>query len=177
MRGQENDVGSPVVWRRFDPERDDVAAITRLLHEAYAAHGRRGLNYTAVDQDDDTTRRRLENGIALLGCVDGCVIATATLYLDPRYPGVPELYRLPEYAFFAQFAVLPEMQGRGFGTHLCRLLEDLAREHGKHYLALDTAEPATDLIAFYERLGFRRVDGTQWPGKTYRSVVMAKGLS
>jgi GNAT superfamily N-acetyltransferase len=176
VREEGNGGGSSVVWRRFDPERDDVSAITRLLHEAYAALGRRGLNYTAVDQDDGTTRRRLEAGLALLGSVDGRVIATATLYLDERYPEDPDLYRLAEYALFGQFAVLPELQGRGLGTQLCRLLEDLARDYGKHYLALDTAEPATDLIAFYQRLGFQHVQVTQWPGKKYRSVVMAKRL-
>ena len=44
---------------------DDVAALTDMLHRAYAVLGAMGLNYTAVDQTCEVTRERLAGGIAL----------------------------------------------------------------------------------------------------------------
>jgi len=55
-------------------------------------------------------------------------------------------------------------------------VERRAGESGARELALDTAMPAVELIAYYEKLGFRRVAQTQWPGKTYRTEIMSKSL-
>lgn len=55
--------------------------------------------------------------------------------------------------------------------------EEWAAEHRFAELAMDTAEPATHLVALYERLGYARVGTVQWPGKVYRSVVMSKRLA
>jgi hypothetical protein len=54
--------------------------------------------------------------------------------------------------------------------------EELAREHGAAYIALDTSELALNLIAFYERRGYRFVEHVRWPEVNYRSVIMAKPL-
>jgi hypothetical protein len=35
----------------------DTSRLTTLLHDAYAVLGQRGLNFTAVDQTDETTLR------------------------------------------------------------------------------------------------------------------------
>jgi hypothetical protein len=43
-------------------------------------------------------------------------------------------------------------------------------------MAVDTAEPATHLVAWYARLGYRPVETVQWRGKKYRSVIMSKTL-
>jgi DNA-binding winged helix-turn-helix (wHTH) protein len=43
-------------------------------------------------------------------------------------------------------------------------------------LALDTAETADDLIAFYTRRGYRFVDHVRWDAVNYRSVVLSKRL-
>ena len=170
------DHGASISWREFDCRSDDVPSITRLLHRAYAELGDRGLNYTAVDQTDHVTLRRLGAGIAMLGWSEHLAVATCTLYLGTEREEAPAWYRRPDCAFFGQFAVLPEFQRRGLGSYLCHLVEDIAKERGKDFMALDTAEPASHLIAFYERLGYRRVDTVRWPGKTYRSVIMAKSL-
>src|SRR5438132_12820454 len=44
-------------------------------------------------------------------------------------------------------------------------------------LRLDTAEPAQDLIGWYERRGCHPVGEVRWAGKTYDSIVMEKDLS
>lgn len=43
-------------------EDDDAAQLTELQHAAYAELGAMGLNYTAVDQDVETTRERARGG-------------------------------------------------------------------------------------------------------------------
>lgn len=42
-------------YRVRDVRDDDVPALTRLLHTAYAELGEQGLNFTAVDQSEATT--------------------------------------------------------------------------------------------------------------------------
>ena len=50
---------------------DCLATITELLHSAYARLGAMGFNYTAVDQTEETTRKRVAGGTCLVA-VDGC---------------------------------------------------------------------------------------------------------
>jgi hypothetical protein len=55
--------------------------------------------------------------------------------------------------------------------------EQWTREAGYSELALDTAEQATHLTEFYHRRGYRWISTIQWPGKTYRSVILSKPVS
>jgi hypothetical protein len=54
--------------------------------------------------------------------------------------------------------------------------EQWAEENGFAVLAIDTAEPAEHLIAYYRRRGFTLTDRVRWRGKTYESVVLTKSL-
>ncbi|MBF4462606.1 MULTISPECIES: hypothetical protein [unclassified Rathayibacter] len=49
-----------IAVRLFDS--DGAVALTEFLHGAYAELGAMGLNYTAVDQDAETTRKRALGG-------------------------------------------------------------------------------------------------------------------
>ena len=55
--------------------------------------------------------------------------------------------------------------------------ETWAREHGYREIAVDTAEPAQHLVAFYSRRGYRFIAYAQWPGKRYRSVILSKEVA
>ena len=57
-----------------------------------------------------------------------------------------------------------------------RVIEQRALQQGATELALDTAEGATHLIRWYERLGFRFIQHVSWDETNYRSVVMSKRL-
>jgi GNAT superfamily N-acetyltransferase len=163
-----------ITIRDLDPS-DSIAELTELLHQAYRPLGESGLNYTAVDQGPDTTRRRTERGHCLVAEQDGRLIATVTWYR----PGSLEhctWYRRPDVAVFGQFAVSPGSQRRGVGSLLIAEVERRARQEGAAELALDTAEPAKHLIDYYGSRGFRQVEVAQWKGKTYRSVIMSKTL-
>ncbi|MBC8134879.1 MAG: GNAT family N-acetyltransferase [Fibrella sp.] len=70
----------------------------------------------------------------------------------------------------------PDQQGLGIGAALIAQAEETARLNGAREMGLDTAEPATGLIAFYNRLGYRHIGYTQWGNVNYRSVVLSRTL-
>lgn len=154
---------------------DSVEDLTRLLHEAYRSLGEMGLNYTAADQDEETTLRRINRGECVVAELDGAIVGTVTWY-RPQTLGGCAWYRRPDVAVFGQFAVQPQSQRSGIGSLLISEVEQRARQAGAGELALDTAEPAKHLIEYYARRGYRQVETAQWNGKTYRSVIMSKTL-
>ena len=162
------------VIRKVAPE-DSIAELTVLLHAAYARLGAMGFNYTAVDQPEDVTRKRIDRGVCLVAADADALIGTIMVYAPGRSAGCP-CYERPGVATIGQFGVLPGRQGTGTGTRLLREAERLAIASGAVELALDTSEGASHLIGWYEREGFRFVEHAQWKGKTYRSVIMSKPL-
>ena len=158
-------------WARSD----SIVEVTELLHDAYRPLGDMGLNYTAVDQPADTTRRRIERGRCVVAERDGRIVGTVTWYA-PRTLGHCSWYERPGVAVFGQFAVSSREQGAGIGSMLIAEVERRTRMEDADELALDTAEPARHLIDYYRRRGYRQVEIAQWEGKTYRSVIMSKGL-
>lgn len=159
---------------RLLAETDSIADLTRMLHAAYARLGAMGFNYTAVDQTEEVTRERVAAGECLVVEDGGEIVGTAIFYRRPAY-GSP-YFDKPHVATLGQFAVRPEQQGKGIGNLLLRELERRAIASGATHLALDTSEGAHHLVNWYEREGFRFVEHVQWPGKTYRSVIMSKPL-
>jgi GNAT superfamily N-acetyltransferase len=156
---------------------DSLERLTELLHRAYAPLGARSLNYTAVDQSVADTAQRISRGVCAVATVADAIMGTVTVCGGPFAQSRCAWYREPHVAFAQQFAVEPSYQRRGIGSALMTWAEAWARERGYRELAVDTAEPALDLVAYYERRGHRRVDDVQWPGKRYRSVVLSKSLS
>jgi len=154
---------------------DDIEALTAMLHRAYAVLGRAGLNYTAVDQDAQTTRDRLRGGHCWVAVVDGAIVGTVLVHDDD--PDRPECARRPGMAYLSQFAVEPGLQAHGIGARLMDHAERETRRRGFGQLALDTAEPAEHLVRYYDRRGYRLLGTTRFSGKTYRSVVLAKDLT
>ena len=170
-----DDLGQLPITLRPIEQADSIADLTRLLHRAYAGLAQRGLHFVASHQDEQTTRRRIERGECHLAFHHGALIGTITLYAPGHKDGSPWLDR-PDVAILRQFAVEPAHQRRGVGSRLLELVERRAREMGAVELALDTAEPATDLIRYYEKRGFRFIEHVRWTQVNYRSVVMSKRL-
>ncbi|HKW06984.1 MAG TPA: GNAT family N-acetyltransferase [Candidatus Dormibacteraeota bacterium] len=164
----------PITIRDLQPS-DSIDTLTALLHDAYRPLGEMGLNYTAVDQSTETTRRRIERGRCLVAVQDGRLMGTITWYAPGTQTHCAWYERL-DVAVFGQLAVSPSQQRAGVGSMLIAEVERRAREEGAAELALDTAEPAHHLIDFYARRGYRRVDLAHWQGKTYRSVIMSRAL-
>jgi len=160
--------------RRFTAD-DDIHALTVLLHRAYARLGEMGLKFKAVDQNDDVTRYRVAAGECYVA-VAGSTLVGTVLYIPPRQTkGTPWLDR-PDIASLHQLGVEPDLQRSGLGTRLMEYVEARAVVCGAKEIALDTAEPATHLQAWYASRGYRPIEFAQWGHTNYRSVIMSKVL-
>ena len=156
---------------------DDLAALTGLIHRAYAPHLKQGLRYWGTHQPSSDTEKRLNAGIGLVMLTDGQYVGTLTL--RPPQPGskVP-LYREPHVYTLAQFCIAPEYKGHGLGRRLHDYALDIALKLGAKTVALDTAKPATALIQLYEAWGYAVFGECDWrPHTNYVSVVMARALA
>lgn len=163
-----------LVIRRFD-DSDSIDDLTDLLHRGYKSLADLGLRYLATHQDAETTRKRIEHAECFVAVYAGKLVGTITLNLPEATFGTP-WYDRADVAHFQQFAIDPAFQGRGIGTRLMAFIEDFARRHGVQELALDTAETAVHLIAWYKKLGYRVIEYTDWDVTNYRSVIMSKTL-
>lgn len=164
---------APFQIRALAPS-DSIEKLTELLHAAYAQLAALGFNYTAVDQTEEVTRRRILGGECYVACDDNEIIGTIMFY--PRARGGCAWLERPDVAGVGQLGILPSWQRRGIGTALMAWSEKRARSIGATEIALDTSEGATHLIRWYTALGYRQVDIVQWNGKTYRSLILSKTL-
>lgn len=155
---------------------DSIEELTRLIHAAYARLGNMGLNFTAVDQHEDITRERIAQGECLVAIGRDERIIGTVVYRSPSQTSGCTWFNRSDVASFSQFAVLPALQGSGIGAQLLAAVEANASTTGAAELALDTAEDATHLLAWYKKRGYRFIEYRQWPGKTYRSVVLSKTI-
>lgn len=173
--GASTGAGPAVEIRLLRPS-DSLQELTDLLHDAYAELGRSGLNYTAVDQPASTTRERIRDGRCLVAVEEGRLVGTVVVRGTSRYNAEYPYFSKAGVASAHQLAVAPAQQGRGLGSTLLDISEWWARENRFSELALDTAESADHLVAWYVRRGYRAMDAVQGDGKRYRSVFLAKRL-
>jgi predicted N-acetyltransferase YhbS len=166
-------MAAPVI-RDLRPE-DDIDQLTRLLNAAYRPLAEAGFRFLASHQDTEQTRKRLLAGCPLVAELDGELVGTITIYrTNPKSNCA--WYRRPGVYYLGQLGIRPDLQGNGLGGRLMRAGEEKARQLGAEELALDTAEGAVHLRAWYERLGFAVVEFVSWEVTNYRSVVMSKRL-
>lgn len=71
---------------------------------------------------------------------------------------------------FGLLAVDPTAKGHGMGTKLI----EVAEAHAQKRLALSVTLRGTQLIDFYERLGYEKVQVFHWPGVPDASQIMLK---
>jgi GNAT superfamily N-acetyltransferase len=166
--------GMGILYRYLSPS-DDLEEITQLLHESYAPLAAAGMRFVASFQDSDTRRSRASAGETIVALLEDQIIGVITLADVAATRGTP-FYDRADVASFGQFAVRPSYQRRGVGSTLIKLVEERARHKGIAYLALDTSEHATTLIAMYRSRGYQFVEHCQWDSVNYRSMVFAKRL-
>lgn len=130
---------------------DDVDALLELIHAAYrGAGGEDGWTTEAELIDGPRTTRELlaaelaDPAVTLLvaGAHEGCAAVT-------HRAGDPT-------ASFGMFAVRPGGQGAGLGRALLGAAEDHARAGGAATMEMCVIEVRAELIAWYERRGYRR---------------------
>jgi len=155
---------------------DDLARLTTLIHCAYAPHALRGLRYWGTHQSVEDTAKRFASGTGLVMLDGEDYVGTVTLRPPQPESSVP-LYRDPSVWSLCQFCITPDTKGQGYGKQLHAYALDYARRAGARVMALDTAQPATALIAMYESWGYRVVGECDWrPLTNYTSVLMARDL-
>lgn len=154
---------------------DSISELTGLLHRAYARLAAMDLRYMATHQSEATTQERVDQGECHVAVAEGGLVGTIIFKSAERTGGSAWLDR-PEVASLGQFAVEPGLQAQGLGGRLLDLVEARALGTGAHEIALDTAEPATHLVQWYSRRGYRLIEHAQWSHTNYRSVIMSKAL-
>lgn len=160
---------------------DSLAALTALLHRAYAPLAAAGMNFTAASQTEAATADRVAHGHCLLALRGDQLLGTVTLggtHDANRQPWARATpwYLRDDVAYLHQFAVDPVAQGAGVGQVLMQAAETYAHAQGYRAVALDTALPANHLRQRYARAGYVERHDLQWAGKAYRSALMVKAL-
>ncbi len=159
----------------FNKNLHSVEELTSLLHKSYKELTDLGLYFLAATQSVATTLERIENGTCLIALKGGELIGTICYYPSTQNE-VSKWFTRFDVGHFGQFAVDPDYRRIGLGRLLISMVEEIAAQDTKQHLALDTAEKATSLIEYYNRLGFQQVGYMQWGHYNYRSVVMNKQL-
>ncbi|MGF6765988.1 ribosomal protein S18 acetylase RimI-like enzyme [Paraburkholderia sp. GAS33] len=160
--------------RRLTPS-DSISELTRLLHRAYANLAAMGLRYMATHQSEEVTQRRVDEGECYVATFAGALVATIIFKSVEQTRGSLWLDR-SDVASLGQFAVAPELRSKGLGARMMDLVESRGVEAGATELALDTAEPADHLVAWYRRREYRFIEYAQWKHTNYRSVIMSKAI-
>jgi uncharacterized damage-inducible protein DinB/GNAT superfamily N-acetyltransferase len=160
--------------------RDSVELLTELVRQAYAPLAERGLVMPEATQTAAATQLRMAAGQCFVAAQRGRIVGTVTvggLHDTANAPGgASGSFRHRDTAHFHQFAVAPDRQRLGVGRRLVAACEQWARERGYKRMAIETAEPATQLLALYRRLGYVEVSHTQPPGQPHRNLILEKPL-
>jgi GNAT superfamily N-acetyltransferase len=156
--------------------KDNLAFLTDLIHAAYAPHAAKGLRYWGTHQSVESTAERFASGEGFIAEVQGEIVGTITLR-GPQPESPVELFRDANTWSFAQFAVAPGHKRSGIGVALHEHVLTRAITQGAHVMALDTAAPATALIAMYKAWGYEVCGECDWrPHTNYLSVLMSRSL-
>lgn len=86
---------------------------------------------------------------------------------DPKtLEAVPQECHAGEF-YLDSMAVLPQFRGLGLGKHLLRAATDVAIAKGYSYASLLASQDKPSLVAYYEKLGFRKEETITFFGHNY----------
>lgn len=133
-------------------EAPDVPVIVALVESAYRGDASRAGWTTEADllqgQRTDT-----EQIAGLLTAADGVLLVALR---DERIVACCQLQNRGARAYFGLFAVSPEAQGGGLGKQVLAYAERYAAtEWSSRHMEMTVIRQRADLIAFYERRGYR----------------------
>jgi ribosomal protein S18 acetylase RimI-like enzyme len=139
----------------------DAAAIRRLTREAYAksipASGREPTPMT-VDYDEAVRRNRFD-----------------LLFVGGALAGLIETADETRQLLIVNVAVAPSFQGRGLGTKLMAIADEIARSLGRRRIRLYTNQRWQENVRLYLKLGYRIDSEELIDGGMFR-VNMSKDL-
>jgi ribosomal protein S18 acetylase RimI-like enzyme len=138
---------------------DDVPAIVALVESAYRGESSRAGWTTEADLLDGQRSDAEAISTVLAGRGSAMLLAEA----DGELVGCCQLEQRPQAgAYFGMFSVRPGRQGQGWGRQILAEAERLARdEWSASTMLLSVLAQRPDLIAWYERRGYRRTGETR----------------
>lgn len=131
----------------------DADRIVGLVNSAYRGESSRQGWTTEADLLDGQRTDRAE----VLGLIEAENSLILLGFKGAELVGSVHLEQEGDSAYFGMFAIKPALQGQGIGKQVMRMAEDFARREwsvGKMLMTVITLRP--ELIAFYERRGYRR---------------------
>jgi ribosomal protein S18 acetylase RimI-like enzyme len=136
--------------------RDDVGAIVALVESAYRGDASRAGWTTEADLLDGR-RTGVDEILATLAAPGNVFL------LAEQAPGAPDLLACAHIArqdgagYFGMFSVQPRLQGAGIGKQVLAEAERIVREDWQlPTIRMTVIDVRDELIAFYERRGYRR---------------------
>jgi ribosomal protein S18 acetylase RimI-like enzyme len=118
----------------------DAAAIAQIVNEAFQVER----EFRPGDRTDATEIGALIGRDAFLVAED-----------DGQIKGAVHVRASPPKGYFGMLAVARAAQSRGLGRTLTLAAEDYCRARGCEVMTMSTGEERRQLIAWYERLGYR----------------------
>ncbi|MGW2031362.1 GNAT family N-acetyltransferase [Streptomyces argyrophylli] len=136
----------------------DVDALVALIESAYRGDDSRAGWTTEADLLEG--QRTDPQGVLEVIKAPGSRLLTAER--DGRVVACCQLEHRGDHAYFGMFAVSPALQGAGLGKVVMAQAERLARQTwGVTEMQMTVISQREDLIAWYERRGYRRTGRTQ----------------
>ncbi|MEW2511979.1 GNAT family N-acetyltransferase [Streptomyces sp. NPDC046870] len=136
----------------------DADALVALIESAYRGDDSRAGWTTEADLLEG--QRTDPQGVLEVIKAPGSRLLTAER--DGRVVACCQLEHRGDHAYFGMFAVSPALQGAGLGKVVMAEAERLARETwGVTEMQMTVISQREDLIAWYERRGYRRTGRTQ----------------
>jgi ribosomal protein S18 acetylase RimI-like enzyme len=140
-----------------DATEADVDTLVALIESAYRGDASRAGWTTEADILEG--QRTDPQGV--LEVVESPDSRLLTVERDGTVVACCQLEHRGEYAYFGMFAVSPTLQGAGLGKAVIAEAERLARESwGVREMHMTVISVREDLIAWYERRGYRRTGKT-----------------
>lgn len=165
----------PEIEIRQLQESDSIDELTKLINRSYRERADAGYNMTGSYQDARETASRISSGVCFVAIQSEKLVGTGLLLTDVR-DNFPREYKAEGVGVLSQLCVDPDSRSQGIGKLLISAIEQEALARNLDKLMLDTVETATALVQYYRGIGFTDLSHFQWPGKTYRSLIMVKNL-
>ncbi len=141
----------PLTYRAATPA--DVDAIVELVESAYRGHVSRAGWTTEADLLDG----RRTNAQDVLGHIRRPQSQVLLAFRDGQLQACAHVAAEDDAGYFGMFSVVPTLQRSGLGKQMMAEAERIARdEYGMTMMRMTVIDVRDELIAWYERRGYRR---------------------
>lgn len=136
----------------------DIGDIVALVESAYRGDSSR-VGWTTEAEFLDGQRTDAAGVAELLDQPDSVVLLAER---GDQLLACIHVQRLPEAGYFGMFSVRPNLQGQGIGDALLKQAETLVRDQWRQaQMTMSVFSIRPELIAYYERRGYRRTGTTK----------------